>query len=123
MTTNAYDYGNKHCSNSLHYMSCFVSAYLCFRRALRHVNVTLSALIAFCSISFNLYFNFGSMLILITVHGGWGGWSTWGTCSSTCGIGLRRRDRACDSPWPSKDGNHCFGDSVDQDICMEYQCM
>jgi len=56
------------------------------------------------------------------VHGDWGGWSTWGTCSSTCGIGLRRRDRACDSPWPSSDGNHCFGDSVDQDICMDFQC-
>ena len=58
----------------------------------------------------------------LAVHGGWGVWSTWGTCSSSCGIGLRRRDRACDSPWPSKDGNPCFGESLAYEICSDYQC-
>ena len=57
------------------------------------------------------------------VHGGWGGWSTWGSCSSTCGIGLQRRDRACDSPWPSRDGNPCFGESLTYEICADFQCM
>jgi len=55
----------------------------------------------------------------LLVHGGW---STWGTCSATCGQGLQRRDRACDSPWPSKDGNHCSGDSVDNRLCTDFQC-
>ncbi|WAR30048.1 HMCN1-like protein, partial [Mya arenaria] len=56
------------------------------------------------------------------VHGGWSGWSGWGICSSSCGAGLQRRDRSCDNPWPSKDGNHCFGDSVDNRICQENSC-
>jgi len=56
------------------------------------------------------------------VHGGWGNWSSWGLCSTSCGIGLQRRDRACDSPWPSKDGNPCFGESSAYEICAEFQC-
>jgi len=39
-----------------------------------------------------------------------------------CGIGLQRRDRACDSPLPSKDGYPCFGDSAAYEICSEFQC-
>ncbi|XP_052809330.1 coadhesin-like [Mya arenaria] len=56
------------------------------------------------------------------VNGGWSGWSLWGSCSSSCGIGMQRRDRTCDNPLSSKDGNPCFGDSVDNRICTDVQC-
>ena len=58
----------------------------------------------------------------VSVHGAWGGWSDWGTCSSSCGVGLRRRDRNCDSPWPSKDGNYCNGDNINYEICSDADC-
>jgi len=60
--------------------------------------------------------------MILTVHGGWGNWSPWGTCSSTCGMGLQHRQRACDSPYPSKGGNQCQGESIAYDICAAYQC-
>ncbi|XP_052769612.1 coadhesin-like [Mya arenaria] len=56
------------------------------------------------------------------VHGGWSGWSEWGLCSVTCGVGLSRRDRYCDSPYPSRDGNHCFGDGLNYNICTGPSC-
>jgi len=56
------------------------------------------------------------------VHGNWGTWSVWGTCSVTCGTGLMRRDRNCDNPYPSPDGNPCFGDPLNYDICNEQPC-
>jgi len=58
----------------------------------------------------------------LIVNGGWGGWGTWDTCSATCGIGLRRRHRACDNPVPSNGGLLCFGETVAYDICADYHC-
>ncbi|XP_052282757.1 coadhesin-like isoform X1 [Dreissena polymorpha] len=55
-------------------------------------------------------------------HGGWSAWNEWGSCSVTCGVGLRRRDRVCDNPWPSSDGNHCFGDNINYEICSKPVC-
>ncbi|KAH3755662.1 hypothetical protein DPMN_190360 [Dreissena polymorpha] len=55
-------------------------------------------------------------------HGAWSAWIEWGSCSVTCGTGLRRRDRACDNPWPSRDGNHCFGDNINYEICSKPVC-
>ncbi|XP_053403518.1 thrombospondin-1-like isoform X2 [Mercenaria mercenaria] len=52
------------------------------------------------------------------VHGAWAAWNTWGSCSATCGIGLQRRDRSCSTPYPGPNGNHCFGDSRDDQICL-----
>ena len=68
------------------------------------------------------YLNTLITFVFLLVHGGWGVWSSWGICSTSCGIGLQRRDRACDSPWPSKDGNHCFGESSAYEICADLQC-
>ncbi|XP_052812088.1 uncharacterized protein LOC128239471 [Mya arenaria] len=56
------------------------------------------------------------------VDGGWSEWSLWGSCSSTCGIGMERRERTCDNSLPSKDVNHCFGDSGDNRLCIDIQC-
>ncbi|XP_052279367.1 uncharacterized protein LOC127877482 isoform X2 [Dreissena polymorpha] len=59
---------------------------------------------------------------LCPVHGGWSEWENWGSCSVTCGAGLRRRDRNCDNPFPSVDGHHCFGESINYEICNEPSC-
>ncbi|XP_052216175.1 hemicentin-1-like isoform X2 [Dreissena polymorpha] len=55
-------------------------------------------------------------------HGAWSAWNEWGSCSVTCGTGLRRRDRACDNPWPSMGGNPCFGDNINYEICSMPVC-
>ncbi|KAH3755647.1 hypothetical protein DPMN_190345 [Dreissena polymorpha] len=31
-------------------------------------------------------------------YGAWSAWIEWGSGSVTCGVGLRRRYRACDNP-------------------------
>ncbi|XP_052282153.1 coadhesin-like [Dreissena polymorpha] len=56
------------------------------------------------------------------LHGGWSTWSLWGTCSTTCDVGIRRRDRRCDNPVPSEDGLHCKGESIEYKICHQPSC-
>lgn len=56
------------------------------------------------------------------VHGGWSTWSQWGSCSVTCDVGMQRRDRSCSNPYPSLSGDHCFGDSRDDRICLAGAC-
>ncbi|XP_053390870.1 coadhesin-like, partial [Mercenaria mercenaria] len=59
---------------------------------------------------------------LCPVHGGWTTWSGWGSCSSTCDIGIQRRDRSCSNPYPSRFGEHCFGESRDDRVCLQSPC-
>ncbi|XP_060554416.1 thrombospondin-1-like [Ruditapes philippinarum] len=56
------------------------------------------------------------------VHGGWSQWTTWGSCSVTCGVGMQRRDRSCSKPYPTLFGDHCFGDSRDDRVCIPGAC-
>ncbi|KAH3789112.1 mucin-like protein [Dreissena polymorpha] len=56
------------------------------------------------------------------IHGGWTQWSPWGSCSVTCDVGMKRRDRSCSNPYPRLGGDHCFGDSRDDQICYEPGC-
>ncbi|XP_060607886.1 thrombospondin-2-like [Ruditapes philippinarum] len=56
------------------------------------------------------------------VHGHWSTWSSWGSCSTTCGIGMQRRDRTCSNPYPARFGDHCYGDSRDDRLCVDAVC-
>lgn len=56
------------------------------------------------------------------IHGGWTEWNSWGSCSTSCGIGLQRRDRNCTNPSPGPDGIQCPGDSRDDRACFLKAC-
>ena len=62
------------------------------------------------------------MRCLISVHGGWSDWTPWDLCSSSCGQGIQRRERTCNSPTPSSGGQHCFGDSSQYKTCTDIKC-
>uniref|UniRef100_A0A8R1XTV2 Uncharacterized protein n=1 Tax=Onchocerca volvulus TaxID=6282 RepID=A0A8R1XTV2_ONCVO len=56
------------------------------------------------------------------VEGGWRDWSAWSSCSVSCGHGLRRRWRLCDSPIPQNGGNLCEGNFVESLDCDVGNC-
>ncbi|XP_052268386.1 mucin-like protein [Dreissena polymorpha] len=56
------------------------------------------------------------------IDGSWGAWNLWGSCSATCRVGIQHRNRFCDNPPPARFGDHCFGDSLDDRICMNQGC-
>lgn len=56
------------------------------------------------------------------VDGQWGQWQGWSACSRTCGGGIRRSIRACDSPAPSAGGLYCVGDRVRYTSCQTAEC-
>ncbi|WAR29713.1 HMCN1-like protein, partial [Mya arenaria] len=57
------------------------------------------------------------------VAGDWSTWSTWASCSASCGIGLTTRTRDCNKPYPTYGGDHCFGNSVEYQICQRPGCV
>ncbi|XP_060580103.1 coadhesin-like [Ruditapes philippinarum] len=59
---------------------------------------------------------------LCPVHGGWTKWSNWDACSVTCGVGIERRHRNCSNPIPDRNGLQCFGDTLDDRICLPGPC-
>ncbi|XP_060588544.1 thrombospondin-2-like [Ruditapes philippinarum] len=59
---------------------------------------------------------------LCPVHGGWSLWENWGTCSATCDVGMRSRKRFCTNPRPQRFGDHCFGDSIEDELCNRESC-
>uniref|UniRef100_A0A9J8CF79 Thrombospondin 1a n=1 Tax=Cyprinus carpio carpio TaxID=630221 RepID=A0A9J8CF79_CYPCA len=56
------------------------------------------------------------------VNGGWGPWSPWDSCAVTCGGGLQRRHRLCNSPAPKYGGKECLGDSKGTRLCNAQPC-
>ncbi|XP_060595764.1 A disintegrin and metalloproteinase with thrombospondin motifs adt-1-like [Ruditapes philippinarum] len=56
------------------------------------------------------------------VHGIWSNWGSWGSCSVSCDVGMQRRDRSCSNPYPSRNGDHCFGESRDDRLCFPGAC-
>eukprot|EP00092_Neocalanus_flemingeri_P004211 GFUD01004529.1.p1 GENE.GFUD01004529.1~~GFUD01004529.1.p1 ORF type:complete len:488 (+),score=127.45 GFUD01004529.1:318-1781(+) len=56
------------------------------------------------------------------VHGAWSTWGEWSTCSVSCGEGDQARDRECNSPAPSNDGDECEGEARETQNCNTDEC-
>ncbi|XP_062863908.1 thrombospondin-1-like [Trichomycterus rosablanca] len=56
------------------------------------------------------------------INGGWGPWSPWDSCTVTCGGGLQKRHRLCNSPVPKHNGKDCIGDSRSTRLCNSQDC-
>jgi hypothetical protein len=55
-------------------------------------------------------------------NGGWSKWEGWGECSATCSVGMRSRKRSCNNPRPHRFGDHCFGNSIEDELCDGGSC-
>ncbi|KAL4219909.1 hypothetical protein ACF0H5_020321 [Mactra antiquata] len=55
--------------------------------------------------------------VLPPVDGNWGSWGSWQGCSATCGTGVQRRYRDCDSPAPANNGLACWGEKFEENAC------
>ena len=58
------------------------------------------------------------------IDGGYSEWSTFGACSATCGNGLKRRTRLCNSPLPQYGGMDCsiIGPAQETRVCFIKLC-
>lgn len=56
------------------------------------------------------------------VDGGFGNWESWSVCSRSCGKGVKRRERQCDSPTPRHGGKNCDGNSSTTLPCNDIPC-
>ncbi|EDV28329.1 uncharacterized protein TRIADDRAFT_53875 [Trichoplax adhaerens] len=54
--------------------------------------------------------------------GQWSSWQPWTPCSSTCGTGIRTRNRTCDNPVPTDGGQPCHGNSIETVVCTLNPC-
>ena len=70
--------------------------------------------------------NNNCLIYVCAVDGGYGPWSTFGECSVTCGNGVQKRERSCDSPAPMFDGLSCdkleLGSSIETKECRKDMC-
>ncbi|XP_053667050.1 A disintegrin and metalloproteinase with thrombospondin motifs 9 [Anopheles marshallii] len=55
-------------------------------------------------------------------NGGWSGWSSYDVCSRTCGGGVQKRTRECDSPKPKNGGKFCIGLRIEYRACNTHAC-
>lgn len=60
--------------------------------------------------------------VLFAVHGGFSQWSAWRSCSVTCGKGIQKRSRQCNSPSPANGGKPCQGSDSEMRNCHNKLC-
>ncbi|XP_076872442.1 hemicentin-1 isoform X2 [Brachyhypopomus gauderio] len=60
--------------------------------------------------------------LTVRVHGGFSEWMEWGACSVSCGPGVQKRLRQCNSPFPSNGGRHCMGAASETRSCQGKPC-
>ena len=61
-------------------------------------------------------------IISVSVPGLWKEWSPWSLCSTTCGGGLRYRNRTCDMDSFGNLTIDCEGSSDDYLDCHTFSC-
>ncbi|CAA93287.2 A disintegrin and metalloproteinase with thrombospondin motifs gon-1 [Caenorhabditis elegans] len=59
---------------------------------------------------------------LTKIDGQWGDWRSWGECSRTCGGGVQKGLRDCDSPKPRNGGKYCVGQRERYRSCNTQEC-
>ncbi|KAI6211925.1 BMA-GON-1, isoform e [Aphelenchoides besseyi] len=56
------------------------------------------------------------------INGEWGRWQEYGACSRTCGGGVKKGVRDCDSPRPVNGGKYCIGQRERYESCNTQEC-
>ncbi|XP_034264327.1 uncharacterized protein LOC117660389 isoform X2 [Pantherophis guttatus] len=51
------------------------------------------------------------------VDGAWSLWASWTPCPVSCGLGVVRRSRRCNSPSPEHGGKNCSGHGYEEGTC------
>ncbi|XP_032094716.1 uncharacterized protein LOC116523696 isoform X2 [Thamnophis elegans] len=51
------------------------------------------------------------------VDGAWSPWASWTPCPVSCGLGVVRRSRRCNSPSPKHGGRNCSGHGYEEGSC------
>ncbi|XP_060630493.2 hemicentin-1 isoform X1 [Anolis sagrei] len=68
----------------------------------------------------------GSVLVkvpfIVQVHGGYSEWLDWQPCSVTCGQGVQKRIRLCNSPFPANGGLRCMEPDNERRSCQNKPC-
>nr|XP_033328488.1 uncharacterized protein LOC117221554 [Megalopta genalis] len=58
-----------------------------------------------------------------SINGRWSAWTHWTPCSSNCGIGTQFRNRMCNNPSPSGNGDPCSGSVSEVRQCFSKPCI
>ena len=62
-------------------------------------------------------------MLTVWRNGEWGAWEAFGQCSTTCGDGLKKRKRLCNSPPPANGGLCPADEPAEEEIkCVSAPC-
>ena len=56
------------------------------------------------------------------VDGKWNSWGDFSKCSTTCGPGIKVRNRKCNDPAPKGDGSQCPNRGSESVACEKSPC-